>query len=178
MTRSTRRLAAVAMAAAAIAVPAATAHADGTAVLTATTIAGTLSVTGAGTATGNATPGGWSALTGATALVVSDLRGSTAGWHVTAQFSAPVAPTVSLGGANVQVSTGNAAGDAVNNVKPYSAVTLGSPATVLSSYGTGSTPLNGAGISTADASYSVQLPTTAALGTVYGGTITFTVSTG
>jgi hypothetical protein len=178
MTRSTRRLAAAAMAAAAIAVPAATAHADGTAVLTATTVAGTLSVTGVGTATGNATPGGWSSLTGATALVVSDLRASTAGWHVTAQFSAPVAPTVSLGGANVRVTTGNAAGDALNNVTTFSNVTLGSPATVLNTYGGGGSALNGAGITTADASYAVQLPTTATLGTVYGGTITYTVSTG
>jgi hypothetical protein len=49
---------------------------------------------------------------------------------------------------------------------------------VLNTYGGGGSALNGAGITTADASYAVQLPTTATLGTVYGGTITYTVSTG
>ncbi|MDQ1688257.1 MAG: hypothetical protein QOK42_1232 [Frankiaceae bacterium] len=179
MTRSTRRIVAAALVAGAVAtVPAANAYADATAVLTATTIGGTLTLAGAGAAvSGNATPGGWSALTGATVLTVADLRGSSAGWHVTAQFSAPAAG-LSLGGANVRVTSSNPAGDALSNIKTYSQVTLGSPATVLSSYGSGSTPLSGAGISTASAGYDVQLPTTAQLGDVYGGSVVFTVSTG
>lgn len=176
MTPTRRRISAAALAAAAaVAIPASTAHAD--AVLTATAIAGTLSVTGVGAATGNATPGAWSALTGATTITVSDLRGSTAGWHVTAAFQAPGVGT-SLGGDNVRVTTGNPLGDALANIKTYSNVTLGSAATVLSSYGSGSTPLNGAGVSTATANYDVLLPTTAQVGGVYSGTVVYTISTG
>ena len=176
MTPNRRRLGAAALAAAAaVAIPASQAHAD--AVLTATAIAGTLSVTGLGAATGNATPGQWSALTGATTITVSDLRGSTAGWHVTAAYQAPGVGN-SLGGDNVRVTTASPAGDALANLKTYSAVTLSSPATVLSSYGSGSTPLSGAGISTALASYDVQLPSTAQVGAVYTGTVVYTISTG
>lgn len=178
MTRSTRRRLVPAVATVAlVVVPVASAQADATATLTATATAGTLTVTGAGVATGDVSPGVWSSLSGATVMTVSDLRGSTAGWHVTAQYSAPVAG-LALGGANIKVSTGNPTGDALSNLRTYSGVTLGSAATVLSTYGAGSTPLSGAGISTADASFQVLTPTTAQLGDVYGGTVTFTVISG
>lgn len=174
-----RRLSAVLAAGALLTVPATTAHADATAVLTGTAVAGTLTISGAGTATGNVTPGVWSALSGATVLTVADLRGTTAGWHVTAQYQAPaVNAGIALGGANIRVSTGNPAGDALSNVRTFSGVTLASPATVLNSYGSGSTPLSGAGISTADASFEVKTPSTAQLGDVYAGTVVFTVTTG
>ena len=180
MSRSTRRRLAAAVATAAlVAVPAVSAQADATSVLTATPIAGTLTLTGAGTATGNVTPGVWSALSGVTLLTVADLRGTTAGWHVTAQYQAPaVNAGTALGGANIRVTTGNPAGDALSNVHTFSAVTLSTPATVLNSYGSGNTPLSGAGISTADASFEVKTPSTAQLGDVYAGTVVFTVTTG
>lgn len=174
---SQRRLAIVAALLGVAALPISSAHADATAALTATAIGGTLTVAGAGTATGNVTPGVWTSLTGATLMTVADLRGSTAGWHVTAQYQAPVAG-IALGGANIRVTTGNAAGDALSNVHTFSGVTLGSAATVLNSYGAGATPLSGAGISTADASFEVKAPSTAQTGEVYAGTVVFTVTTG
>lgn len=178
MARSTRRLAAAVATVALVVVPVATAQADATAVLTATAVAGTLTVTGAGTATGNVTPGVWSSLSGATVMTVADLRGTTAGWHVTAQYSPPVSG-LALGGANIKVTTSSPTGDALANLRTYSGVTLDSAATVLSTYGaTGSTPLSGAGISAADASFQVLTPSTAQLGDVYGGTVTFTVTSG
>lgn len=178
MNRTTRRrLAASVATAALVLVPVASAQADASSVLTATAVAGTLTVTGAGTATGNVTPGLWSALTGATLLTVADLRGTTAGWHVTAQYQAPTVG-LALGGANIKVSTGNPTGDALSNLAVVSGVTLATPATVLSTYGTGTTALSGAGVSTADASFEVLTPSTAQLGDVYGGTVVFTVTSG
>ncbi len=146
--------------------------------LTATVVAGGLTIAGAGAAVAlNPSPGSWSTPAGTTLLTMTDTTGSTAGWTVTAAYAA-VGGVTDLGGANVQVSVTDVVPDValaplltVNGLSPVTAAALTGPVAVMSS-GTAT----GAGISTARVGYRVKVPTTAAVGAVYGGTVTYTIA--
>lgn len=153
-----------------------------TTTVTATTVAGTLTLAGTGLALSvNAAPGVWSTPTGTTALTVTDSTGTTAGWHVTAQYGSPVltAGQTELGAGNMRVTTSSPTGDALANMNTFTRVVVGTtPATVLNTYGAGATALTGAGVSSATASVDIKVPTTAAVGAVYTGNVVYTVVSG
>ncbi len=152
-------------------------------VVGATAIAGPLSIAGAGLTVGTSltqAPGAFgSAITGGV-LAVSDLRASTAGWYVTAAYSAPPVALVgatSLGGANVQLTTSNVVPDAVqggvlaSNVSLVTDQSLGTPVTVAT------TGLNaGSGLTSISTAYKVRIPANVSTLGVYAGTVTYTVS--
>src|SRR4051794_8612050 len=140
--------------------------------LVATVAPGTLVIAGTGANVGLApTPGAWSSAAGATVLTVTDATGSSNGWSVTATYSDPAAGTA-LGASNVRVTafgvTGAIAGSALSLATD---APLTSPVTIAST-GAGT----GLGVTAMTASYKVLVPVTAAVGSVYGATVTYTVA--
>lgn len=177
--------AAVAVATAGAAAAAPGAGGTGTAidVVAATAIEGPLVISGAGLTVGTSLtqqPGSFgSAITGGV-LSVADLRGSTLGWYVTATYSAPPAAltgAVSLGGANVKVTTSNVVPDAVQGGVLASNVTL-TPETDLANAVTVATTgsNSGSGITAISTAYKVRIPASVSTLGVYAGTVTYTVS--
>lgn len=141
--------------------------------LVATVIGGPLTIAGTGVQVAlQPTPGAWSPTAGATVLTVSDLTGTSNGWAVTATYTDPAAGTTALGASNVEVTAGSVTG-AITGTALTLAVDspLTAPVTVAS---TGSA--TGAGVTAMTASYKVKVPATAAVGSVYGGTVTYTVA--
>ncbi|MCU1673153.1 MAG: hypothetical protein JWN77_1266 [Frankiales bacterium] len=141
--------------------------------LLATVAAGPLTLAGVGASVAlSPTPGAWTASTGATALTVSDLTGTTNGWAVTATYTAPAAGITALGADNVKVSvtdvTGALTGAAVS---PVTDAPLTTPVTVAS---TGLAA--GTGVTVLTSAYKVRVPASATVGQVYGGTVTYTVA--
>jgi len=141
--------------------------------LAATVVAGPLTLAGVGANVALApTPGNWTVATGATALTVSDLTGTTNGWAVTATYSDPAVGITALGAANVKVSAGSVTGDILGSALTLASdAALSSPVTVATT-GTGT----GTGVTLFTTSYSVKVPANATLGAVYGGTVTYTVA--
>lgn len=146
--------------------------------LTATVTTGGLTLAGAGAAVAaNAVPGTFTAATGATVLTMTDTTGTTNGWVVTAAYTNPTVG-LALGGANVKVTSSNAVPDTAltpllgtGGLNPVSEQALTTPVAVLST-----ATATGAGISTAQVGYRMRVPTTAAVGEVYGGTVTYTIA--
>ena len=141
--------------------------------LAATTTAGLLTIAGTGANVAlSGAPGSWTDAAGATVVTVSDLTGGTAGWAVTATYTAPTVGT-SIGGANVKVSATDVTGDLTSTaISPVTDAALGSPVKVAS---TGEAA--GSGVTAFTAKYKVKLPATAKVGDVFGGTVTYTVAT-
>lgn len=137
---------------------------------------GTLTIAGTGAAVAlSGTPGSLTSTIGATALTVSDLRGSSDGWAVTATYSNPDAG-LAIGGANVLVSAGNVTPNVLGGLSAGAVTTvtdqaLGTPVTVATT-GTGT----GSGITAVTASLKVRIPVTAQVGQVFGGKVTYTVA--
>jgi hypothetical protein len=141
--------------------------------LVATVIGGPLTIAGVGANVALApTPGAWTASTGATVLTVSDLTGTSNGWAVTATYSDPAAGVTPLGAANVKVTAGSVTGAILgSNLSLAADAPLTSPVTIAN---TGSAA--GTGVTAMTASYKVMVPATAAVGDVFGGTVTYTVA--
>jgi len=141
--------------------------------LAATVVGGPLTLAGVGANVALApTPGNWTAATGATALTVSDLTLTTNGWAVTATYSDPAVGVTPLGAANVKVSAGTVTGDLLGSALTLASDVPLTSAVTVATTGTGT----GAGVTAFKTSYSVKVPTTATLGAVYGGTVTYTVA--
>jgi hypothetical protein len=140
--------------------------------LVATVVGGPLTIAGVGANVALApTPGTWTTSAGATVLTVSDLTGTTNGWAVTATYSDPATGTP-LGASNVKVTANNVTGAILG-----SALSLASDAPLTSPVTVASTGLAaGTGVTAMTASYKVFVPVTAAVGDVYGGTVTYTVA--
>jgi hypothetical protein len=145
-----------------------------------TVLPGLLTMTGAGVAVSvAAAPGEVSQSVGATVLTVSDLRGTTAGWAVTATYSDPTPAALAaspvnkaLGGANVLVSSANPTGAlAGGSLSLVSDQPLTSPVTVAS---TGAS--TGAGVTALTTSFKTRVPATAQTVDVFLGTVTYTVA--
>ena len=148
-----------------------------TTVVAATTIPGALTLTGTGVSvTPSQAPGAFGSSIGATALTVTDLTGTTNGWAVTATYADPSAALQAagqkpLGAANVEVSSSGISGDAAAAVQPVTDAPLSTPVTVLTT-----ATSSGAGVTVGTTSLKVRIPTTAQVGEVYGGTVTYTVA--
>lgn len=153
--------------------------------VTGTTLTGgTLSIAGVGASLAlSGTPGSVASNLGATALTVSDLRGTDAGWSVTATYAAPASgllsgsePVKDITGKNVLVSAGGVTPDLLGGVSASDvAVVTDEPLTTavtIASTGTNS----GSGITALSAGLKVRVPVTAKIGDVYGGKVTFTVA--
>jgi hypothetical protein len=140
--------------------------------LVATVVSGPLTLAGAGVNVALApTPGAWSTSAGATVLTVTDATGTTNGWAVTATYTDPVAGTP-LGADNVKVTANNVSGAILGTALNLATdVPLTSPVTIAS---TGLAA--GTGVTLMTASYKVKVPATAAVGDVFGGTVTYTVA--
>ena len=141
--------------------------------LVATVAAGPLTLAGVGANVALApTPGVWSTTAGATVLTVTDATGTDNGWAVTATYSDPAAGVAPLGASNVKVTANNVSGAVTGaslNLATDSDLT--SPVTIAS---TGTD--DGLGVTLMTASYKVKVPVTASVGSVYGGTVTYTVA--
>lgn len=143
-------------------------------VLVATVVGGPLTLAGVGANVALApSPGVWTNSVGATVLTVTDLTGTSNGWAVTATYADPVVQgTKALGAANVKVSAGSVTGAVLGNALSLATdADLTAPVTIAS---TGSAA--GTGVTAMTASYKVKVPATAAVGDVYGGTVTYTVA--
>jgi len=145
-----------------------------TTVVAATTLPGALTLTGVGANVApSQTPGAFGSSIGATALTVADLTGTNNGWAVTATYSDTSLPVgqLPLGAGNVQVSSTGVSGDAAAVVQTVTDAPLTTPVTVLTTATSG-----GLGVTVGTASLKVRVPTTAKVGDVYGGTVTYTVA--
>ena len=184
MLRSTRSrfLAAGALAIATAVIPmTAFAGSPGTGSVTttvaATMLPGSLTLAGVGASvTPSQVAGVFGSSIGTTALTVTDLTGTTAGWAVTATYSDPsaalqLAGQVPLGASNVEVSSSGVSGDAAAVVQTVADTPLTTPVTVLTT-----TTSSGAGVTVGNTSLKVRLPSSAQATTVYGGTVTYTVA--
>lgn len=149
-----------------------TAHADVTDTTVVTTVSGLLTLTGTGASLSvDAQPGAFSPAVGGAALTVSDLRGTSAGWTVTATYTAPTVGTP-LGGGNMKVSATSLTTEITGvDLKPAADQPLSSPVTMAT------TGLDGGlGITEFVASYKIQAPSTAAVGEAFGATVTYTLA--
>ena len=176
-----RSLALVTVAALAATVAGGTAASAQVAVPVVTTVLpGLLTLAGAGAAVSvAAAPGDISESVGATVLTVSDLRGSTAGWAVTATYSNPTPAALAaspvnkaLGASNVLVSSSSptgALGSANLSLVTDQALTI--PVTVATTGLAG-----GAGVTALTTSFKTRVPETAQTVDVYLGTVTYTVA--
>lgn len=174
--------------AAALVLSAATATAASAQVVTdvtgTTLTGGTLSITGVGTSLAlSGTPGSVASNLGGTALTVSDLRGTAAGWSVTATYAAPASGLLSNGvpvrditGKNVLVSAGGVAPDLLGGVSASNVdVVTDQPLTSAVTIAT-TDEADGSGITAMTAGLKVRIPVTAKVGDIYGGKVTFTVA--
>ena len=153
------------------------ASADVTSEVTGTTLAGgTLTIAGTGVSLAlSGTPGSIVNGVSATALSVSDLRGTTAGWQVTATYAAPTVG-ISIGGGNVLVSAGNVVADPLGGVDA-SKVAVATDEPLTGAVTVASTTVNdGSGLTTMTSGLKVRIPVTAKVGDVYGGKVVYTVS--
>lgn len=141
--------------------------------LVATVVGGPLTIAGVGANVALApTPGAWTNSVGATVLTVTDLTGSTNGWAVTATYADPAAGVTPLGASNVKVTANNVTGAIAGTALSLAAdAPLTTPVTIASTGSAG-----GIGVTAMTASYKVMVPATATAGTVYGGTVTYTVA--
>ena len=141
--------------------------------LVATVVAGPLTLAGVGANVALApTPGAWTNSVGATVLTVSDLTGSTNGWAVTATYAAPAAGVTPLGAGNVKVTASNVTGAIAGSALSLASdAALTSPVTIASTGSAG-----GIGVTALTSSYKVMVPASAAVGDVYGATVTYTVA--
>lgn len=141
--------------------------------LVATVVSGPLTLAGVGANVAvQPTPGVWSSTAGATVLTVTDATGTNNGWAVTATYSAPAAGVTPLGAANVRVTASNPTGDVLaSNLTLAVDSDLTNPVTIASTGANG-----GLGVTLMTASYKVKVPANAAVASVYGGTVTYTVA--
>ena len=148
-----------------------------TTVVAATTLPGALTLAGTGVSiTPSQAPGAFGSSVGATVLTVTDLTGTSNGWAVTATYSDPSAALQSagqkpLGGANIEVSSTGVSGDAQAVVQTIGDTPLTTPVTVLTT-----ATSSGTGVTAGTASLKVKIPSTAQVGEVYGGNVTYTVA--
>lgn len=187
-----RKLLALALLSASVVAATGTAHAQTGSVTTivgGTVVAGgvlTIAGTGVSATLTGATPGSVLTGLGATAMTVSDLRGNSAGWAVTATYAAPDTG-ISLGKENVFVTMDPLAAGGVTG-PASSAITLAGAGTALTNPVTVATTAtgavadgqpvtnDGAGVTVMTGRVGVQLPVTAKLGEVYGGKVVYTVA--
>lgn len=126
--------------------------------------------------------GGTTAVPG-NVMTVEDLRGRNLGWDVTALYAAPpastsiggvVTPITDLGASAVKVTTSTGVTTTLNGVFSYkSAVALSTTTAVNVASATSATS---GGVTTFNTGYAVTLPSNAATGTVYGGSVSYTVA--
>ena len=160
-------------------------------VVAVTAVPGALTIAGVGTGlaaglsnlTASQAPGtGFGSPLGGSVLAVTDARLSNAGWYVTATYSDGVLGTgvVGLGAENIKVASGSAAGGAAAGTALTASngaadtdgyVPLTAPVTVAT---TGDN--TGAGITTFNTSYKLQVPVRADNQALFAGTVTYTVA--
>ena len=154
-----------------------------------TSTAGTLSMTG-GTipTTSLSTAIGATTETVGSVMTIADLRGQALGWNVTAKYIAPPANVI-LDGATTATSITALPASAVKVKVPSATAATTTTSGAISYNGTfqtldatnavtvaAATAATSGGTTTFTPSYSVTLPTNATLGTLYGATISYTVS--
>ena len=152
-----------------------------------TSTAGSLSITGGVVPSASlSTAIGATTETVGSLMTVSDLRGQSLGWNVTAKYVAPpttvtldgVASTVTAlpaSAVRVRVPAASAATTTTSGALTYNGTFQTIDATTAVTVASASAATSG-GTTTFTPTYSVTIPTNAKLGTLYGATISYTVS--
>ncbi|HWH29635.1 MAG TPA: hypothetical protein VNU26_11845 [Mycobacteriales bacterium] len=168
------------------AAPAATAATSATDTVLTTATVGSLDITGGvlPTASVNTVIGSTTEVVGG-AMTVSDTRGTTGGWDVTARYVNPVGsvtlagvvtPVVSVGDDNVKVKTAETLSTVLTGTRSYTAGSFVQVDDQTSVNVAGASAASGGGTTTFSTAYQVTVPTNATLGTVYGAAVEYTVA--